>query len=176
MKVSINTTRFGEVEVQNDQLLTFESGIIGFPEHKQFALIEKKSDSPFIWLQCTTNAEVAFIIVDPDHINPEYVFVPTKSELSEIDLKSVDEADIYVVITVPEDPHDMSANLKAPILVNPISRASKQIILNQSHITTRHYLLKDTTEGSNDSSNAKKDLTSNDIKIMRPFRDLTVDR
>ena len=128
------TTRFGDVECPEEVVMQFPDGVLGFPESRQFILLEHDAEgSPFKWLQSLDNPELAFIVIDPYLYDPQYRF--------DIDLDTMrligtaDPADCAVmgIVHVPrETPHGMTANLKAPLVVNVGSRRGRQIILGSN--------------------------------------------
>ncbi|MFQ6048910.1 MAG: flagellar assembly protein FliW, partial [Phycisphaerae bacterium] len=84
--MKIQTSRFGEVDVDPDRLIHFEKGILGFPYQHDYALIQTGRDSGFYWLQAVDRADLAFVVCDPRLFVPDYR-VPVKAdELASIGL------------------------------------------------------------------------------------------
>lgn len=143
VEFQVEATRFGEISAGKDDVIFFPQGIIGFPDLKNFVLIDHERDSPFKWLQSLDDGSVAFVIVNPLLFKPDYLVEVTETDVSGLDIKNEDDAVISVIVTVPEDPEQMSANLKAPLVFNPDNRHGKQIILAKSDYKTRHKVLEE---------------------------------
>ena len=77
--VIVQTSRFGPVEVDETRMIEFPRGILGFPQHKQYVLIQPEVDSTFYWLQAVTAADLAFVVTDPLLFVPDYQ-VPLREE------------------------------------------------------------------------------------------------
>lgn len=126
------TKNFGEVTIDDDKIIVFEKGIIGFPELTHFALIyneEKGSGSSIKWLQSMDNPDFAMPVMDPlivnNHYNPE-----VEDEL----IKPLGELNpevllVLVTVTVPKQIKEITVNLKAPIVINAASRKAAQVIV-----------------------------------------------
>ncbi len=140
MKVSSRI--FGEIEIEDDKILTFESGLIGFEEYKKFAIVydtEKQTKGGIMWLQSMEDPDLAFPIIDPMLVYDNYNPVVEDEWLKPIgDIK--DETDIFVlsILTVPSDLTKMTANLKAPVIINTETRKACQIIVNNEEYEVRY--------------------------------------
>ena len=70
------TRIFGEIDIPQDKIITMEKGMIGFPELKNYTLIfnsEKQNDKKSImWLQSMDDGDIAFPVMTPDIIMPDY--------------------------------------------------------------------------------------------------------
>jgi flagellar assembly factor FliW len=139
--IKVKTTRFGEIDVPEGDVIHLPSGLIGFPELKQYVLLDHDKDSPFKWFQSIEDGAIAFVLIDPLLFNPEYVAEVTDAELAELDVQSEEDLVISVIVTVPSNPQNMTANLKAPLIFNLKNRRGKQVILNTSTFTTRHNIM-----------------------------------
>lgn len=129
MMYRLETARFGPIEVPEDQLFTFPMGLLGFARHKRYVIIDHSEDSPFKWLQSVEDGELAFIITDPLYFKPDYHVTVRRAELGVIDAR--DEADLVVsvIMTVPQNPRDMTANLLAPLIFNMRTRTAMQLVM-----------------------------------------------
>ena len=112
------TKTLGSVERSTAQILAFPEGLYGFPEEKEFALIEESKDSPFLWLQSVKQAELAFVIIDPSLFCKEaYLPEAAPMDLEALGARSLAECSVYVIVTIPtEHPEEMTANLQGPML------------------------------------------------------------
>ena len=126
------TRLFGEIEIEESKIITFEDGIIGFPDMKKFTLIfdEEKEDRPSIsWLQSMDEPEIAFPVMDPLFVCETYN--PSVEDELLKNLGTIKEDNLYVLVTVtvPQDIKELAVNLKAPIVINTDTRKASQIIV-----------------------------------------------
>jgi len=138
--VKIDTTRFGEIEVDDNEVFHLPEGLIGFPDLKQMILLEHSPGSPFRWLQSLDDGEMAFVVVDPLMIVSDYPIDELRAALAVKD-KKPKEIGVAVITTVPPAPHPITVNLLAPVGLDPETRTGVQIILNSNDYTTRHILV-----------------------------------
>lgn len=141
--VSLTTSRFGEIEVKESDLIKMPSGIIGFPELTQFVIFDHDKDSPFKWFQSLDDGSIAFVLINPLLFKPDYKVEVIEAEIGDLHLESEDDAVISVIVTMPGNPQNMTANLKAPLLFNLKNRTGKQVILNSSNYSTRHNIIEE---------------------------------
>lgn len=134
MSKKIQTTRFGELEVDPSTFIQIPLGLIGFPNFAQFVLIEYSE--PFSWLQSTETPDLAFVVVNAAEFGDEYSF-PLPTEDRALDLKQEDDVAIFNLVTIRPDPTMSTVNLKAPVVVNLRNRMGKQIILDDPRFPTR---------------------------------------
>lgn len=126
------TRLFGEIEIDESKIITFEDGIIGFPDMKKFTLIfdEEKEGRPSIsWLQSMDEPEIAFPVMDPLFVCETYN--PSVEEELLKNLGTIKEDNLYVLVTVtvPQNIQELAVNLKAPIVINTDTRKASQIIV-----------------------------------------------
>ena len=126
------TRLFGEIEIDESKIITFEDGIIGFPDMKKFTLIfdEEKEGRPSIsWLQSMDEPEIAFPVMDPLFVCDTYN--PSVEEELLKNLGTIKEDNLYVLVTVtvPQNIKELAVNLKAPIVINTDTRKASQIIV-----------------------------------------------
>lgn len=126
------TRLFGKIEIDESKIITFEDGIIGFPDMKKFTLIfdEEKEGRPSIsWLQSMDEPETAFPVMDPLFVCETYN--PSVEEELLKNLGTIKEDNLYVLVTVtvPQNIKELAVNLKAPIVINTDTRKASQIIV-----------------------------------------------
>ena len=137
--MKIQTSRFGELAVDEDRLIHFEKGILGFPDQQRYALIQTGQDSGFYWLQAVDRADLAFVVCDPRLFIPDY-HIPVKAEeLERLGLSEVDEAQVFVIVNKVD--RVLTGNLQGPLVVNVQTRQGKQMVLSDRRYTTRHPLM-----------------------------------
>ena len=140
--MQINSRLFGEIDVEDDKVIDFKNGIIGFEEHHKYALIfdaEKESSKSIMWLQSMEEPELAFPVADPTHICSGYNPVVEDELLESIGgIDKPEDVFVLVVLTVPSDLTKMTANLKAPLVINTDTRKGCQIIVNNEEYQVRY--------------------------------------
>ena len=134
--IVIRSRRFGTYDVPASRVITFAAGLIGFPDLHRFALLETpRPRSPFRFLISVDLPEIAFVVCNPQDFWPGYVAeVPTPSDPH-------GDLAVVVMVTVPANPHDMTANLMAPLVIDSESRRGVQIVIDTGRYSTRHPLL-----------------------------------
>lgn len=141
--IKVKTTRFNEIEVAEHDVIVLPSGLIGFPELKNYVLLDHDKESPFKWFQSLDDGAIAFVLINPLLFKPDYTVEVNEAEVSDLALDSEEDAVISVIITMPSDPQKMTANLKAPLVFNLKNRKGRQVILNNSEYTTRHNIMEE---------------------------------
>lgn len=137
----IQTSRFGELEVAEDTLLTFPSGLVGFPAVQQFVVLDVAEDCLYQWFQSINEPDLAFVIIDVHVLDKEFQAEISDEGLAELNIIQTDPVLIMAVVTIPsEKPEQATANLRAPLVVNLRTRKGKQLILHES-IPLRFQLL-----------------------------------
>lgn len=137
----ITTTRFGEIEIDPNQIITFEQGIPGFHDQKRFTIIPLEENSPFHFLQAVDEADLCFIITDPFVFYESYEFAIPESIQEQLKIRKQEDVAIWSVITILDGLDTATINLLGPIVINVNEKRGKQIILHDSFYETKHPLL-----------------------------------
>ena len=141
--MKVTTRVFGEIEIDDSKIIHFPSGIIGFPEMTDFALVfdeEKGKDTPIRWLQSLQEAGFALPVMDPLLVAKEYNPEVEDDHLLPLgDMKSEDTL-VLVTVTVPKDLAKMSVNLQAPIIINAESKKATQVIVNSEKYPIKYFI------------------------------------
>lgn len=134
--MKIETRMFGEIEIEEEKIIHFTDGIIGYPDCKNFTLIfdeEKGRRKNICWLQSVDEPIFALPVLDPLLIKEDYNPAVEDELLHTLgDLKE-ENTFVLVTVTVPEQIEDMSINLKAPIVINVDERLACQIIVEENY-------------------------------------------
>lgn len=126
------TRLFGEIEIADEKIITMETGMIGFPDMRKFALIydeEKGNKTSVRWFQSMDDPQVAFPVIDPTVIKPDYNPMVSDEILAPLGELNDDNSFILTTLTVPGDIKEMSVNLKAPIVINIENNKGVQLIV-----------------------------------------------
>ncbi|HAA89120.1 MAG: Flagellar assembly factor FliW [Thermoanaerobacterales bacterium 50_218] len=139
--MEVNTTRFGVVEVEPEQLISFPQGMVGFPELKEYFFVPLQGTEYFVWMQAKDDPDVAFLMTDPFLFFPDYRVELSDSVCEFLQLREPRQATVLAVVTIPpEGVCGMTANLLAPVVINHEKRLGQQVILESSGYRTRHPL------------------------------------
>lgn len=128
----IQTTRFGELECKDDQIVVFPSGVPGFTQYNNYLIVEIE-DSPFQYLQSVEEASLAFIIASPFVFFPDYEFELSGEVMDEMNIKNSASIKVYNIVNVQGELSAATMNLAAPIIINGIENTGIQHILPNSN-------------------------------------------
>jgi flagellar assembly factor FliW len=138
--MEIKTTRFGVLTVDEDRLMTFPRGLLGFPSHQRFALVQTGQGNYFFWLQSVEDPSLAFVVTDPTTFFKDYE-VPIRDEtLGDLEFSDLKFAQVFVICNKIGD--WLTGNLLGPIIVNSENRIAQQVVLTEKKWTTRQPLLR----------------------------------
>lgn len=129
--MQITTRVFGEITIDDDKIIHFPSGIIGFPDLQDFALVhdEEKGTDTIHWLQSLQEPAFAMPVMDPLIVRPDYNPEVDDELLNSIGKIQPDELLVMVTVTVPKDIKKMTVNLKGPIVINAAKKLATQVIV-----------------------------------------------
>lgn len=135
----IDTRIFGTVDIAEDRIINFPSGIVGFPDLKQFAIIhdEEKGPNAIRWMQSVQEPNFAMPVMDPLLVLAEYNPVVDDELLKNIGTLTEDNTLVLVTVTVPSDITKMTVNLQAPFVINADEKKAAQIIVDTDKYPVR---------------------------------------
>lgn len=136
----IETLSWGKLEVEEEQIYQFSKGLPGFDEETDFALIGM-AETPFWVLQSVKDKELSFLLGDPFVFYPSYEFELPDDEAEELGINEA--VAVRCIITLKEQAETSTINLLAPIVLNPLERTGKQIVLHRAPYHTKHSLLQE---------------------------------
>lgn len=142
--MKIKTTRFGELEVDKKDILTLKEGLLGFDNLKKFFIVDPGDQTLILWLQSIEDEGTAFPIIEPKIFKPDYTVKLLPAELTSLNMENLADASIYTILTIPNnDPTQMSANLKAPLVINNKTKIARQIVLQDSKLEVKWPMFKE---------------------------------
>lgn len=141
--MKVHTTRFGEFDVNKDDIITLKEGLLGFDKLKRFFVLDPGDQTLILWLQSLDDPATAFPIIEPKIFKPDYSVKLLPAELNSLELENVNMASIYTILTIPKDISEMSANLKAPLVINNQTKMARQIVLQDSKLEVQCKMYKD---------------------------------
>lgn len=138
--MKVNTRVFGEIDIEDEKIIRFQNGIVGFPELTEFALIhdsEKESVCAVRWLQSMQEPAFAMPVVDPLAVKPDYNPEVEDELLKPLGTLDPESVLVLVTMTVPKDITRMTVNLQAPIIINADEMKACQIIVDTDKYPVR---------------------------------------
>ncbi len=143
----VKTSRFGDKEVPDEALLTFPEGVIGFRDATRFVMFECSDDGIFKWLQSCDRPELAFVICEAGVIVQNYQILIGEKERQVLKLGKPEDAVVCLILVIPEDPMESTANLLGPLVMNTETRLGMQIVVVNPQYSTRHKLFREALPG-----------------------------
>jgi flagellar assembly factor FliW len=138
--MKIRTKPYGEIEVDEKQKLAFPEGIIGFEGISDYFLIDSK-EGPFYWLQSAQYAELAFLLINPRLFLDDYKLQVRSEDIQLLRPEADGDLLDFAIVTVPEDPEKISANLMGPVIINRKTRVGMQVISENDGYDVKHFIL-----------------------------------
>lgn len=146
----IKTKYFGEIDLNEEKIITFEHGLMGFEEYKRYTVlydIEEGEEAKISWLQSVDAEEIALPVISPVHVRVDYN--PTVEDellqpLGEINEKNLA---ILLVMSVPSEVKKATVNLKAPLIINSDTKMGRQIIVENQDYEIRYQIQKEEKGG-----------------------------
>jgi flagellar assembly factor FliW len=138
--VKVRTKAYGTIEVETRQKIVFPQGLFGFEDLRDYVLLDAEQ-SPFYWLQSMDKEQVAFVLINPFLIRPDYELSIGGEDLADIGIDAPEQALVFTIVTIPADGSPMTVNLQGPLTINRDTRKGKQAILNDSRWKTKHDIM-----------------------------------
>ena len=136
----IQTSRYGKIEVEENQIINIHSGLIGFSEDKRFVIRDDEAAKPFRWLQSVDNDALAFVMIEPHFSFSNYELELTQENLKKLKAESIEELSVFVLVTMAKKMEDVTVNLQGPLLFNLKKKLGLQFIIPEGKYSTRHSL------------------------------------
>ena len=128
-EIILNNSQFGRVFIEENKIITFPQGIIGFEDLKRYAILVFEEYQPFQFLISVEDPEISFPVMSPILVNESYSPNISKDEVSLIGDFKDEDLIMYVIVSIKGDITGVTANLKGPIIINQVERLGQQIIL-----------------------------------------------
>ncbi len=126
------TKFFGTIDIEDEKIINFPNGIIGFENLKNFALIfdsEREERSKISWLQSMEEPLMVLPVISPLELMEDYAPVIEDELMKNIGDPADADVLIFVTLSIPSDLTKMTANLKAPFIINTVDRKAMQVIV-----------------------------------------------
>ena len=141
--MELNTKYHGCIEYEEKDVIYFEKGIPGFEELKKFIIFPVKDNDVFSVFHSIEKKDMGIIVTSPFNIEREYEIQLEEEQIA--NLKLQDEKDTLVLntVTLNSDINKITANLRAPIVINIKEKIGEQIIINSDKYKVKHPLFKE---------------------------------
>ena len=138
--MKLATTRFGDVEIEKDRVISFPSGLLGFSSFTKFVLLQPDEQGVFFWLQSVETPDLAFVVTDPAMWVADYRANIRKEQMQEMGLDEIETAQVFVIVNKRDAV--LSANLQGPLVINVEKCLAMQLVLADKRWSTRHELIR----------------------------------
>lgn len=136
-RLIIQTKYLGEVEISEDKIVHFESGIPGFEDKKRFVLLDIDEKIIFQILQSVETKNLAFFVVNPYLLFEDYSIDLNDSIIESLDIREEKDVVVLSIMTLKEPFSESTVNLKAPLIINLKNKRGKQYILQDDTYSMR---------------------------------------
>lgn len=143
--MKVTTSRFGQIDVPETDIIQFSEGLLGFDHLKKFCIVDPADETLIMWLQSAENPEVAFPILEPKIFKADYKVRLSANELRLLNIDSTKGKDtlVFSILTIPSEISEMTANLKAPLVINTASRIARQVVLQENEYSVKFPIYKE---------------------------------
>ncbi len=147
--MKIKTRKFGDIDIDEKEILTMPEGLPGFPGYNRFVVLKRPETAPFCWLQSVEEPNLNIVMMSPFYFMPEYdPKLDTIIDMRKWHGVKKDTLQVYVVVNILGEGEDktISANLMGPIVINQESKEAVQFVFSKSEYSHRHNVLKSLEE------------------------------
>jgi flagellar assembly factor FliW len=137
--VNIVTTRFGLIQASESEIIRFPEGLVGFRSFTQFVHLPDPEVAGLSWLQSATAADLAFGLVAPPLAISDYRVEIRPGDRAALELEDERSALVYVILS-RSDAGGLTVNLQGPVVINPVHRLGRQLVLTSSRYAVRYSL------------------------------------
>ena len=127
--MKIQTSRFAEIDIDESKIIEMKGGILGFNHLDRFVMIIHEEGSPFHWFQSLEDGSIAFIIMNPFIIKSDYEPEIDDQTLEMLEVKNAEDIELMVILTICSAPVKITANLRAPLVINKQKKFASQVVL-----------------------------------------------
>ncbi len=126
--------RFGNIEISENEIINFSDGLLGFEDEKKFCLVDPNDSTLILWLQSAKTPSICFPIIEPNFFTEDFNFTIPQTDLTTLEIEKNNKL-VFNILTIPSNATEISANLKAPIVINNTTRSAKQIVLQDNKLS-----------------------------------------
>ncbi|MBB5149722.1 flagellar assembly protein FliW [Ureibacillus thermosphaericus] len=130
--MQIHTKFLGEVEIQEEEVITLTSGLLGLEEYTKYVLLPLDKDSPLAIFQSIEESQIGFVVAYPFAFRKDYAFDISEVDKKELQVEKEEDLIAYSIVTLKEPFEESTLNLLAPIVINSVKKCGKQIVLQDN--------------------------------------------
>ena len=131
--------KLGEIHYQEDEVIVFPEGLLGFPQERRYVFVNHREESPFKWLQCLDDPSLSFVVINPLLVKPDYRIEVDKKDLAVLKDVTAPQIAIWTLVSFsPDTPEESSTNLVGPLAINHGTRLGKQLVLDPEKYDLRY--------------------------------------
>ncbi|MFB7156996.1 flagellar assembly protein FliW [Lysinibacillus sp. NPDC056232] len=130
--MKIATKFLGDVEIVEQDILTFEHGLLGLEDQKKFVILPLDADLPLAILQSIDRIEIGFVVAYPFAFKKDYSFDISEEDREQLQIEKEEDVLTYTIVTMKETFQDSTINLLAPVIINISAKCGKQIVLQDN--------------------------------------------
>ncbi|NMF03253.1 flagellar assembly protein FliW [Clostridium beijerinckii] len=131
----------GEIEYEEDNVITFNKGLPGFNELKKFILLDLQDYEPFRLLQSLEEDEISLIVISPYEFFKDYEFKLSDETIKNLNIESPRQVNVITTVTLNSDVKKITTNLQGPIVINTSNNLGEQIILDNTKYKVKNPLI-----------------------------------
>ncbi len=135
----VQTSRFGPVQVDEERIIQFPAGLLGFSSYRRYALLQPDDQGIFFWLQSIEAPDLAFVVTDPALWIADFQAQIRREQMDELSLTDLVDAQVLVIVNKRDG--TLTANLQGPLVINAKNCRAMQLVLAEKRWTTRHTLM-----------------------------------
>jgi flagellar assembly factor FliW len=138
----INTKFLGEIEIEEKDIISFQHGLPGFLELQKFALLAVEENPSLVYMQSLEETNICFIVTSPFLVLEDYQIDISEEAVQNLQIEKSEDVNLFVILTIPENMKDMTANLMAPIVINSTNNKAIQEIVSDDKYSIKHKLFR----------------------------------
>ncbi|MGL4730135.1 MAG: flagellar assembly protein FliW [Clostridium sp.] len=141
--MKLNTKYHGVIEYNEDEIITFNEGLLGFEGLKKYIIFSLKDNEAFKVIHSIEDSTIGLVIMSPFLIKEDYEIKLSKEDISKLGINNENEVALYTTVTLNSDIKKITTNLRAPIVLNVCNNNAKQIILENDNYNIRELIIKE---------------------------------
>ena len=139
-KTILHSPSLGEIQYNEDQVIIFPAGLVGFEELTTFVFYENDDLKPLICLVSIEEPAIYFPLLDPKIVDINYGSENLSAEIKGLGINKLEDARLYSIVTIGNELAKVTINLRGPLVVNSKRMLGEQIILINSNYLVKHPL------------------------------------
>jgi len=139
-KIPIRTSH-GPRYVAEGDIFHFPGGLPGFPEYTDYVFFDIEGCEPFRSMLSVDEGGPDFVVVEPASVIDGYDPLGSVSSVGNLGLGDPLEIVVLSIVTLAENPKDITVNLRGPLFVNLSTKRGRQVILDDESLPTRFPLM-----------------------------------